>query len=269
MAEDSGKKLVMSNYAKIAALGSSFAAGPGIPPVVDRRAGRSGNNYAHVLATMIDAQLVDLTVSGATTKTILDVRQRTGFTTLPPQITLLPADCDIVTVTAGGNDLHYVGSALKLGLYFEMNGRTRGLVRKLAAPPEPEVSEFERASAVAGLVRIVEESRRRVPNARIVLVDYLPIFGAATRPLVDAPLDAASINALRRMGDEVSGVFVEAARVTGADLAQASEAGRGHELGAAEPWVQPMQPLRRLAGSFHPNAHGMKAVAAKVFALLG
>jgi len=32
------------------ALGSSFASGPGIEPIIDPRCGRSGSNYAHLVA---------------------------------------------------------------------------------------------------------------------------------------------------------------------------------------------------------------------------
>jgi hypothetical protein len=64
------------NYRHVAALGSSFAAGPGIPPIVDRFALRSGRNYAHVLADRLGERLTDLTVSGATTTNILERPQR-------------------------------------------------------------------------------------------------------------------------------------------------------------------------------------------------
>ena len=79
----------MTEYRKIAALGSSYAAGPGVPPVVNRAAMRSGNNYSHVLSRMIGAELTDLTVSGATTSTILDAPQRVGLTKFAPQIASL------------------------------------------------------------------------------------------------------------------------------------------------------------------------------------
>src|SRR3954470_1574461 len=55
---------------RIAALGSSYAAGPGIEPVADRRAHRSARNYPQLLAERLGAALTDLTVSGATTETI-------------------------------------------------------------------------------------------------------------------------------------------------------------------------------------------------------
>ena len=51
----------------LAALGSSFAAGPGIEPVADRLAMRSARNYAHIVAARLGLRLTDLTVSGATT----------------------------------------------------------------------------------------------------------------------------------------------------------------------------------------------------------
>ena len=103
----------MSEYRQIAALGSSFAAGPGILPVEDPAAMRSTRNYAHLLADRLDADLVDLTVSGATTATILDTPQTTMTgVQYPPQIQGLPAQADLVTVTAGGNDLKFAASML-------------------------------------------------------------------------------------------------------------------------------------------------------------
>ena len=52
------------------AMGSSFAAGPGLPtrvPGSPRRAGRSTGNYAHIVARALSLDLYDVTFSGATT----------------------------------------------------------------------------------------------------------------------------------------------------------------------------------------------------------
>ena len=85
----------------IAALGSSFAAGPTLEPVAERAAMRSAVNYPHRLARALGADLVDLSVSGATTATILDDAQTIAPTVqFPPQIDGLPADADLVTITA-------------------------------------------------------------------------------------------------------------------------------------------------------------------------
>jgi lysophospholipase L1-like esterase len=50
--------------------------------------------------------VADLTVSGATTATIVE-RFRVLIRKLPPQLVGLPRDADLVTITAGGNDLRY------------------------------------------------------------------------------------------------------------------------------------------------------------------
>lgn len=66
----------LPTFRHVASLGSSFAAGPGIRPVEHRGALRSARNYPHLLADRLGARLTHLTVSGATTATILQVPQR-------------------------------------------------------------------------------------------------------------------------------------------------------------------------------------------------
>ncbi|OII18442.1 hypothetical protein BIV01_02545 [Curtobacterium sp. MCBA15_013] len=74
---------------------------------------RSGNNYAHQLADRLGAELVDRTVSGATTANVIDTPQEVAEgVSFPPQIDGLPTNADVVTVPAGGNDLHFAGAML-------------------------------------------------------------------------------------------------------------------------------------------------------------
>ena len=61
------------------AMGSSFAAGPGIAPRASaspRRAGRSAGNHAHLVASALGLDLHDVTYSGATTSDILRPERR-------------------------------------------------------------------------------------------------------------------------------------------------------------------------------------------------
>ncbi|OBG19710.1 SGNH/GDSL hydrolase family protein [Mycobacterium sp. 852002-51057_SCH5723018] len=254
----------MTEYRSIAALGSSYAAGPNIKPIVNRAAMRSGNNYAHVLARSIGADLTDLTVSGATTPTILDTPQRVGLVKFAPQLASLPADTDLVLVTAAGNDLGYLGSAIKLAAYFILDKYTGGQLRRWKPPRLPVTTSRQRDGAVLGLTKIVVESRRRAPTARVVLVDYLPMVSESTTPGEDVPFDSAAIDALAAVHQQLTGVFDAAANNAGAEVLHASRLGIGHELGSVEPWVQPMQPLHRFPASFHPNAAGMQAIAAEL-----
>jgi len=84
------------------------------------------------------------------------------------------------------------------------------------------------------------------------------MVGPATVPFEDVPYDAASIEALASVHAELTGVFADVAERTGMELVLASQLGRGHELGSASPWIQPLQPIYRVAASppFHRRDEG-------------
>lgn len=254
----------VQHYHRIAALGSSYAAGPGIQPMADRRARRSARNYPHLLAERLQAQLTDLTVSGATTGTIIDSPQRLFTHVFPPQLQGLPADADLVTITAGGNDLQYVGSLIRFGVAGWLSARplTRPLGTLFAREGVPQPSSDSVAEAARNLARIVTAARAKAPAARILLVDYITVIGPATRPGPGVPFDGAALDALRQLGEKVTELFAKAADLSAADLVLASERSREHALGSPQPWVTGLPPsLRDFPGAFHPNADGMRGVA--------
>lgn len=264
----------------IAALGSSFAAGPTLAPVADRAAMRSALNYPHRLAAALGAELVDLTVSGATCATILDTPQVIApGVQFPPQILGLPAGADLVTVTAGGNDLRFIGSMLAMA--WHRHDPAAPMTALLAAQPAgpagptgpagpagpdgPDVGSgaFGRAveAVSADLARMVAQVRVRAPRARVVLVDYLTVLDPGSRSAVVDFADAELV-AFRARQDGLEQAFRVAAARSGAHLVRASEHSRGHGLGSRQPWVADFVPdARRTAGSFHPTAAGMAAVA--------
>lgn len=245
------------------ALGSSFAAGPGLQPVLDRAAMRSGRNYAHLVATQLDATLIDATVSGATTASILHETQRVKRRVFAPQIESVHRGTDLVTVTAGGNDLGYLGGVMLTALLGQL-GRwwlsrpvadlIRG--RRVLRPLRPE----QREAATDGLVRIVNGVRSRAPQARVVLVDYLPVFTDSTTGGPGVPLTVAELDHFRGVAADLSEAHAEASRRTGADLVPASAYDQRHGAGSPVPWVDGLQ-VRALASSFHPTLDGMRAVA--------
>lgn len=253
----------------VVSLGSSFAAGPLIPPVVDADAGRSGRNYPHLLAEHLGAELVDLTVSGATTATILDQPQTTmSGKVYAPQIEGVPRNADVVTVTAGGNDLDYTASML-FAAFRRLDPAHP--VNRFLAPRFPdglqEPSDEMVGTAESGLVRIVEGVRRRTDDARIVLVDYLTVIGARTSD--GAWFDDAECELFLRMRGALEGAYERAAERSGAELLRVSERSREHCLGSTDPWVGGLltDPASS-AGSFHPNSLGMERVAEQLVRLL-
>jgi len=261
---------MMPTYHLIAALGSSFAAGPGIEPVADAAAMRSQKNYAHQLADRLGAGLVDLTVSGATTANIVDTPQQTaGGIVYPPQVDGVPADADVVTITAGGNDLQFAGAMLYAAwLRREPESPMVPMLGPMFPEGIPLPTERAVEQAATGLVRVIEKARANAPAARILLVDYLTVLDDDSRPAT--PFSDEELGQFLLIQSAVGQVFKDAATRTGAELILASSLSARHALGSAEPWVQPFhQALTQTGASFHPNETGMTAIATELERLLG
>ncbi|WP_433158943.1 SGNH/GDSL hydrolase family protein [Kribbella sp. CA-247076] len=246
------------------ALGSSFAAGPGIDPIVDRAAGRSGNNYPHLVAAELGLDLTDVTYSGATTANLLDTPQDDA----PPQLDAVAPDTVLVTITAGGNDLEYVGTFVRGSLLNTLAKPATLLGRRVANRIRARVSYLKDDAAyeavTASLVTVVERVRERAPEARVVLVDYLTLVGPATRPRLDVPLNEEQLPSVAMMADGLAAAFAKAAATTGADLVTSSAASREHAIGSAEPWTTGFSLRPPVLGGvvpYHPTAAGMRAVA--------
>ncbi|KAJ5551365.1 hypothetical protein N7535_000684 [Penicillium sp. DV-2018c] len=232
----------------IASLGSSFAAGPDIPPQIEPFAAmRSGQNYPHLLAKQLNADLTDLSVSGATLLNITVEPQATPFNkTFPPQITELPEDADIITLTAGGNDVNYIGGMIADSCEAELQS---------TAPLSPD-QLAERMGSV------LDQIHKRAPRARVFVVEYLAVLGPGTQAGRDIPLTQERLEHYRGVASILQHACSVAAdsRSDWCETVPIHELSQGHALGSAEPWVGGFSdgPL------LHPNLDGMKAVAAIV-----
>lgn len=251
-------------YRHLVALGSSFAAGPGITPIADQGAMRSSRNYPHLLAEKLGAQLTDLTVSGATTATILSKSQRTlRGARFAPQIDGVPDDADLATVTIGGNDLKYMAGMIGTSVVGQLRrlplvgGPTSSVLAHISVP-HPTAADFEQVAD--GIAAITVELRARARHVRVVLVDYLTVFGPDAAPGADVPLRRSEIEHFRSIGDSLAGSFAAAAARTGADLVKISALSRAHGLGSSEPWLVGFR-HNGGAAPYHPNAIGMQAMA--------
>jgi len=232
------------------AIGSSFAAGPGIPsPQPSSPAGcaRSTNNYPSVLARELGAGLVDASCSGATTANVLTSPQSGQ----PPQVDLVTDGTELVTVTIGGNDVNYLGS---LGAYSCQDSGASGC-------GTVDTAAIDRAFVeLPGRLRnVVTRIREKAPRATVLLVSYftiLPDSGACNGvPLTNEHLDYER-GIAARLADATSA----AAAATGATLVDLAAASHGHDACAADPWVEKYTVPSGTA-SYHPNANGMRAAA--------
>lgn len=257
------------------ALGSSFAAGPGILPVVDRAAMRSGCNYAHQVAQRLGLHLRDATSSGATTANVLSEPQVTAFGTLPPQIDVVDDSAELVTVTIGGNDVDYLAAVIQG--WYAAQARREGRYREWLAEQEQPLARDPGDSIAAvsvaeqRIAEVLNEAKRRAPAATVVAVDYLTILGPDLADYPGMPLAPEQVPPLRALGAALAGATASAARSCGALLVRASAASQQHGVGSPEPWVggpEGGDPLRGEPVPFHPTLAGMTAVADLVVSLL-
>ena len=242
--------------AKYVAMGSSYAAGPGIPAYIDNPptpCTRSDGNYAHQLAKQLKLNLKDVSCSGGVTRDLLGPKGD-----IPAQLDALTPDTKLVTITIGGNDLNYLArltSASCEGL------KAQGVAGDCRpAPPMPTREDYD---ALKGrMAQIATEVRRRAPQARLVFVDYLTVLppialcpGAPMRPE-----DAAIIREIAR---GLAKLTAETAKTYNADVIRASALSTGHDACSASPWMngypRPGAPINGAA--YHPNLAGMTAVA--------
>lgn len=206
---------------QMASLGSSYAAGPGL-----------AINYPHLVATNIDANLTDRSVSGSLLKDISS------------QVAGIPSNADIVTLTSGGNDLNYVG----------------GLSQHIA--PAQTVSETQ---LTAIFTSALDQIHAVAPNAIIYLVEYPTMLSSSTEPNIDVPFNVTQITAFEQIFSTLKAATE--ASVEGREdwvvVVPISANSIDHALGSSETlWVNgDSVPTGAGGAAWHPNTAGAQAMA--------
>lgn len=242
----------------IAALGSSFAAGPSIEPIENKAAGRSTRNYAHQLAEALDAQLTDLSVSGATLLNVLHDKQTMGGQTFDAQLDHLPADADIVTLTCGGNDLNYIGGLVYDSLMSYL-GPLKRVVPGQTKDPPIQLDELRNR-----FLAVLDKIHDIAPKAKVYLVEYLTIIGNDTRPWLDIALTAEQMKHYADVAVMLSTAYNDAAKSRSfAEIIPVARSSNEHALGSRVPWVEGfnLSMLMRGVAPYHPNLAGHTAIA--------
>lgn len=241
------------------ALGDSMASGPLIPNITGPiGCGRSTSNYAHELAAELDADLHDVTCSGARTKHMTEPQSTsiggvdTG--TVPPQLDALTASTTLVTLTIGGNDVGLVGVAEDC----------------INLDPTATPCKGEFADEVAQKTRdlgpslgaVLDGIRARSPQARIVVTGYgLYIKKNGCWPF--QPVLPADADFLQGAVNAMNGVIRDQAAAHGATYIDLVTPSTGHDAcqSASRRWIEGYVPLNA-AAPLHPNARGEAAYAA-------
>jgi len=250
--------------AQYVALGSSFAAGPGI---AQRAPGslllcfQSDSNYGRLFAAREHIRIVDATCSGATTRDVL----RGSRFLWRSQLASVQRDTRLVTLTVGGNDVDYIGGlvasacgddpdAVPLSEY--LLGFCRGASKKAVERGFRELPDQ--------LHEIVTNIRSIAPHAQVIFIDYttvLPDAGTCTQ----LHLTADDVAAGRRVAKHLAELTESVAAQDHVDLIKASVLTHGHDVCSNDPWVNGLVFPKKIThfgpAAFHPNARAMQAIA--------
>lgn len=262
------------------ALGSSFAAG-GAPAIIDPFCGRSENNYAHLVARKLGLELTDVTCGGATIDNILDTPQRVYSGDLrAPQIEAVHPNTDLVTITAGGNDINYVGnltrescSANPTALDVISNPYYKSLIEAAFCGNTTDQAVNQRSldNLENEWVRVLDSIQQRAPQARIVILDYVTLLPQSGQGCGVAPLSPQRARYFLEVAKQLQLATKNAAQRTGVELVELSKASRHHDACAEEPWVTGWDVSEILTGGpspWHPNASGVQATSELLLAHL-
>jgi hypothetical protein len=231
---------------KYVALGSSFAAGPGISPVDDRTCARSTMNYPHQVAAQLGLQLVDVSCSSATTANF-DGPQGS----VPPQLDAVTPDTALVTIAMGGTDIGYSGSSLAC-YPLAQKGQACHL-------PTPDATAQSAATMTDSLAAAIGKVQQKAPNARIFVVGYLDVYPDPARSCEpDNPISDDDSTTIGNMGKVLNDAMRAAADRGHVPFIDAYAASKGHDIcsGRNTRWVEGAV-VENPGFTYHPNAAGM------------
>jgi lysophospholipase L1-like esterase len=251
-----GEGAALPHGAHYVAMGSSYAAGPGITTaVVDSpaRCARSKDNYAQQLARRRGFSLTDVSCSGATTAHVLG-----PWNELPAQLDALRTDTRLVTVTIGGNDLAYMGGLVGASC------RAVNVSPGASTCPSGRVpTDADYAKVREALRQIAAQVKQRSPLAQLVFVDYATVLPARGVCAL-TPMTTVEAQSSRAIAARLAKITGQVAQQSGAQVLRASAVTREHHVCAREPWMNgytapgPNAPR----APYHPTLAGMTAVAA-------
>ncbi|MGW4243892.1 SGNH/GDSL hydrolase family protein [Nocardia sp. NPDC004722] len=260
---------------KYVALGDSYAAGVGIPTILDTTCSRSDHNYAHLFAAARGYSLTDVTCGGATTDSVTST-----------QLSAVTSDTALVTLGIGGNDIGFtdiVRTCVEAGTLATGSGTGSAVLQQLGTGSTSGSAELllgcknkydsvmaDRLSQTSAKVaQLVSAIKTRAPQARVVLVGYPHILPdnsalcAGRQPVLPADVDWARDTV-------IGGLNTMLKSQTGTQYFSTYEIYNGHDVCEAIPdrWVNGTSIDNGQGAQFHPNQYGHAATAQAMIATL-
>lgn len=250
--------------ASYVALGSSYAAGMGLGP---RAPGspfasqRSVNGYPQQLARILKPRtFTDMSSSGSTVEHVL----HGGQMMLPPQIDALGPDTRLVTITAGGNDVGYIGDLMAMA--HQNHGGIKGSAVHTFWKGARPVAERDFAGLERKLRMTLREIKKRSPKANIIVVTY-PTVLPSRGTCASIGITGKQAELMRAVGDKLAETTRNAAAREGATIVDVAALSAGHDACSASAWVSGFQPQK--GADFHPTLAGTRATAQAIARAIG
>jgi lysophospholipase L1-like esterase len=250
---NNGPRRALPVNSSYVSMGSSFAAGAGIGPMQagsPERCNRTVNNYASLIATRLQLNLVDVSCGGASTDHILG-----NWNELPPQIDTVNVDTRLVTITIGGNDLGYVGWLFSSSCRHGVSA-IPGPCRQATEPTEMAYQRLDQ-----NLREIASQIRKRAPKARIVFIQYVTLI--SKKPCALETLTPQDAVVGKRIADRLSDITRKAALASGGIVLDADRVSLTHTPCSVTPWSNGLSKNydKAKGAPWHPNAAGHAAIA--------
>lgn len=212
--------------ASYVAVGDSYTAGPLIPlQIPPYGCLKSDHNYAHLAAPRLELPAFrDPSCSGAETEDMTET-QGVWPGPNPPQFDSLDADTAVVSIGIGGNDIGFSEIAEECASLTSPSGTP--CQDRYVVDGRDEISERIAATAPK-VAAVLQGIHSRSPNARVFVVNYLPIFpdsGPGCWPQV--PVTNGDVPYLRAKQKELNGMLAQEAAADGATLVDATRPGSG------------------------------------------
>ncbi len=253
------------------AMGDSYTAAPLFPLAESEQINgclRSDQNYPALVASQIDAELIDVSCSGASTTSMFS-KQKFVDNERPPQLDSLAPETDLVTLGIGANDFRYFSKMIFTCLKVAKRDPEGSPCREKNLTPqgrdriEKNLGEIRR-----NVERVVHAIADRAPNAQILLVGYpqlLPEEGTCRAKL---PLAVGDYEYTRNLNLRLANAVRKGGVKAGAEFVDLVEASQGHDICSDEPWVAGIRGAPKRAMGLHPYPAEQRAVADLVVGLV-
>ena len=202
------------------ALGDSYAAGQGAGPYLDA-CYRSENTYSELRCHAKAIKLVtNAACSGKTTQDVVNT-----------QLRQLNKTTELVTITAGGNNLRFGAILTYCGARHGQSRRGSSVRRRQRLRGGRDLQP-QLARDVIAMIRSVKAA---APNAKVVVTGYPYLYD----PVAPGQTDPLSLFIYKatRLADGLNGSIAAAARATGAEYVDVRAAFAGHGVNSAAPWI--------------------------------